>query len=148
MLGCIFLFQEYPFLGPCFSFLPRIPQDSCEFLFFPEEFFHRNLLLAGVRKFRFLAKLTGILHSSCIFLHLTLIPANSSGILRIPPEFLFPPKLSGDKLGSSACIAAMGCYDLAPPPLDTHSTPILDIFKVFYILYMWLVSIWMQLNSP
>ena len=31
VLGCIFLFQEYPFLGPCFSFLPgflRIPQDS------------------------------------------------------------------------------------------------------------------------
>ena len=39
MLGCIFLFQEYPFLGPCFSFLPgflRIPQDS---FFFRRNFF-------------------------------------------------------------------------------------------------------------
>ena len=39
MLGCIFLFQEYPFLGPCFLFLPgflRIPSDSC---FFPRNFF-------------------------------------------------------------------------------------------------------------
>ena len=26
----------------------RIPQDSSGFFFFPEEFFHRNLLLAGV----------------------------------------------------------------------------------------------------
>ena len=37
------------FLGPCFSFLSRIPQDSCGFLFFPEEFFYRNLLLTGLR---------------------------------------------------------------------------------------------------
>jgi len=39
VLGCIFLFQEYPFLGPCFSFLPgflRIPQDS---FFFRRNFF-------------------------------------------------------------------------------------------------------------
>ena len=38
-LGCIFLFQEYPFLGPCFSFLPgflRIPLDS---FFFRRNFF-------------------------------------------------------------------------------------------------------------
>ena len=42
-------------------FIPaRIPQDSFGFLFFPEEFFHRNLLLAGARKFRFLAMFTGI----------------------------------------------------------------------------------------
>jgi len=37
------------FLGPCFSFLSRIPQDSCGFLFFPEEFFYGNLILAGRR---------------------------------------------------------------------------------------------------
>ena len=38
-LGCIFLFQECPFLGLCFSFLPgflRIPWDSC---FFRRNFF-------------------------------------------------------------------------------------------------------------
>ena len=102
-LGCQFLFQEYPFLGPCFSFLPRIPQDSFGFLFFPEEFFHRNLLLAGVRKFRFLAMLTGILHrflyipafdlDSCKFLR---NPLDSSGI---PPEFLFPPKDAWGQIG-------------------------------------------------
>jgi hypothetical protein len=51
-------------------FIPaRIPQDSFGFLFFPEEFFHRNLLLAGVRKFQFLAMFTGaypIPINSCI----------------------------------------------------------------------------------
>ena len=45
VLGCIFLFQEYPFLGPCFSFLPGF----LRILFFSEEFFYRNLLLAGLR---------------------------------------------------------------------------------------------------
>ena len=55
------------FLGPCFSFLSRIPQDSCGFLFFPEEFFYRNLLLAGRRNPELLRN------------H------------RNTPEFLFPP---------------------------------------------------------
>jgi hypothetical protein len=49
-------------------FIPaRIPPDSLGFLFFPEEFFYRNLLLAG---------------------------AYSSELLRNHrniPEFLFPP---------------------------------------------------------
>ena len=98
--------------------------DSSGFLWilvFSEEFFHRNLLLAGVRKFRFLALLKGILHR---FLYIPAFDLDSSKFLQnppdssgIPPEFLFPPKLSGDKLGSSACIAAMGCYDWAPPTL-------------------------------
>jgi hypothetical protein len=48
-------------------FVPaRIPQDSFGFLFFPEEFFHRNLLLAGVRKFLFSAMFTGNWVNSCI----------------------------------------------------------------------------------
>ena len=71
------------FLGPCFSFLSRIPQDSCGFLFFPEEFFHRNLLLAGVRKLRFLAKLTGILHR---FLYIPAFDPDSCIFLRNPPR--------------------------------------------------------------
>jgi hypothetical protein len=58
-----------------------------------------------------------------------------------------PAKIAWGQMGCSACIAAMGCYDWAPHPLDTHSTSVLYIFKVFYILYMWLVSIWMQLNT-
>jgi len=56
------------FLGPCFSFLSRIPQDSCGFLFFLEEFFYRNLLLAGLRNPELLRNLQNT------------------------PEFLFPPK--------------------------------------------------------
>ena len=49
-------------------FIPaRIPQDSLKFLFFPEEFFYRNLLLAGLRNPKLLRN------------------------LRNTPEFLFPP---------------------------------------------------------
>ena len=49
-------------------FVPaRIPQDSSGFFFFPEEFFYRNLLLAGLRNPELLRN------------------------LRNTPEFLFPP---------------------------------------------------------
>ena len=35
----------------------------------------------------------------------------------------------------------------APHPLDTHSTSSLYILKVFDILYMWSMAIWLQLNT-
>ena len=136
------------FLGPCFSFLSRIPQDSCGFLFFPEEFFHRNLLLAWVRKFRFLAKLTGILHR---FLYIPAFDPDSCIFLRNPPDS------SGIPVPAKSCLGPDWVAQLVlppwdvmigpPHPLDTHRASIIYIFKVFYLLYMWLVSIWMQVNT-
>jgi len=64
ILGCIFLFQEYPFLGPCFSFLPgflRIPQDS---FFFRRNFFTGTSfwLDFGIPNY---SGISGILRNSC-----------------------------------------------------------------------------------
>ena len=52
------------FLGPCFSFLSRIPQDSCGFLFFPEEFFTGTSfwLDFGIPNY---SGISGILRNSC-----------------------------------------------------------------------------------
>jgi hypothetical protein len=63
-LGCIFLFQEYPFLGPVFRSCPgflRIPVDSC---FFQRIFFTGTsfCLDAGIRNY---SGITGILRNSC-----------------------------------------------------------------------------------
>jgi len=63
-LGCIFLFQECPFLGLCFSFLPgflRIPWDSCFFrrIFFTGTSFWLD---AGIPNY---SGITGILRNSC-----------------------------------------------------------------------------------
>ena len=63
-LGCQFLFQECPFLGLCFSFLPgflRIPWDSC---FFRRNFFTGTSFLAGAYSSK-LPGITGILRNSC-----------------------------------------------------------------------------------
>ena len=96
-------------------FVPaRIPQDSSGFLFFPEDFFHRNLLLAGVIKFRFSAMFTGIFTGSCKFLHLT----------RIRPEFLrIPPDSSGIPVPAKNWVAQLP--QVFPPSLlVTQAIPI------------------------
>ena len=84
---------------------------------------------------------------SCIWPGFLQIPPESSGFLRNSSGIPVPAK---SRLGTNwVAQLVLLPWDvmIGPPhPLDTHSTSILYIFKAFYILYMWLVSIWMQLN--
>jgi hypothetical protein len=73
----------------------RIPEDFFFFLCFPEEFCTGTWFWKGSPEFLFLATFTGFFCRNSGGTGIPVFTPDSSGFLRIPAGFLFPPKLSG-----------------------------------------------------
>jgi hypothetical protein len=85
-LGCIFLFSGIYFLDKK-NFPARIPEDFFFFLCFMEEFFTGTWFWRGLQEFLIFAAVTGIFCRNSCRTEIPVFTPDSSGFLRIPPDF-------------------------------------------------------------